>query len=115
VLAAANVEDTTFGRLEREHLRALDTASQAGDDEPLARYDEAYVAAADQLRVEQGLASIDEFAWAHLERAKAQGHLQDALDELRLSSAERLRLERVWRRRAALDPALAARLDAARR
>jgi hypothetical protein len=80
----------------------------------LARYDEAYVGAVDELRASQGLAPIGEREWAAVERGKLDGTLQDVLDELGISSADRMRLERVWRRRSNADPALAARLTAAR-
>jgi hypothetical protein len=106
VLARHHIEDATWHRLEREHLRAIDEASQGGDQALLERYDDAYVAACDELRT-----AIDELAYARLQLAKENGRLANLLEELAISRAELLRLDRVWRRRLQTDRSLAERLE----
>lgn len=106
VLAKNHIDEATWSRVEREHLRAIDEASQRGDLTLLERYDDAYVAACDRLRTPVG---VD--AYARLRLAKENGRLANVLEELGLSRAELLRLDRVWRRRLQSDNQLAERLE----
>ncbi len=106
VLDKHRLADATWARIEREHLRAIDEASQGGDVTLLEQYDDAYVSARDQLRE-----PLDEHGYARLQLAKESGRLANLLEELSLSRADLLRLERVWRRRLQADKALAERLE----
>jgi hypothetical protein len=106
VLAKHRLDDATWARLEREHLRAIDEASQQGDLTPLEQYDDAYVSARDQLRE-----PLDEHVYARLQLAKENGRLANLLEDLSLSRADLLRLERVWRRKLQADKSLAERLE----
>jgi hypothetical protein len=107
VLAKHRLSDASWSKLEREHLKAIDEASQTGNLELLDRYDDAYVAAQDALRT-----PIDEKKYASLRTAREKGRLARALDEAGVSRAELMRLDRVWARRMQADKALGERVDA---
>ncbi|NUO47437.1 MAG: DUF2169 domain-containing protein [Polyangiaceae bacterium] len=107
VLFKHRLEDATWVKVERQHLKAIDEKAQESDMSLLDRYDDAYVEA--QNRLFQ--APIGEIEFARLQVAKETGRLANLLEELGLSRADLMRLERVWRRRQKADAELADRLE----
>ncbi len=106
ILARWGLTDDSFARLERDKLRALDEASSSGSTAVLDSYDDAYLEAVSRTR-----APLNEVAYARLQVARESGTLAAVLDELSLSRAELMRVERVWRRRLAADKDLAERVE----
>ncbi len=106
VLAQFGLDDASWTTLEREHLKAIDEASQAGDNTLLERYDDAYLEALNQLR-----GVIDELGYARLQYARESGSLGTTLEELRVQRNDLMRLERTWRRRLAANKELAERVE----
>jgi hypothetical protein len=106
VLTRWGLTDEVFAKLERDHLRALDESAGSGSTAVLDRYDDAYLDAVSRTRV-----ALDEVAYARLQVARETGTLATVLDELSLSRAELMRVERVWRRRLGADKVLAERVE----
>ncbi len=71
-------------------------------------YDDAYVSAQERL-----CATIDVAAYARLQVGLERGEVGRALADLELSLGDLMRLQRVWARRVAASPQLAAELSAA--
>ena len=106
ILASFGLEDGSWTTLEREHLKAIDEASQAGNSSLLERYDDAYLETLNQLR-----GVIDELGYARLQYARESGSLGTTLEELRVQRNDLMRLERTWRRRLAANKELAERVE----
>ncbi len=103
LLEERRLDEQAWIKIEREHLRSIDEAAQAGDNTPLERYDDAFLAAQDEAR---GIA-IDADAYAKIQVARERGQLATVLDELAVNRNDLLRLDRVWRRKLASDRSLA--------
>jgi hypothetical protein len=106
VLERHRLEEATWSRIERAHLKAIDARAQENDLSLLDRYDDAYVAAQEVHRP-----PVDEQGYARLQVAKESGRLANVLEELGASRAELMRLDRVWRRKLQADRALAERIE----
>ncbi len=107
VLFKHRLEEATWVKIERQHLKAIDEKSQEGDMSLLDRYDDAYVEAQNRL----WSTPVGEPEFARLQVAKETGRLANLLEELGVSRADLMRLERVWRRRQKNDASLADRLE----
>lgn len=106
-LATHDVTESAWARIEREHLKRIDEAAQAGDVSLLERYDDAFIGAQDELRGR----SIDGPAYARIQIGRERNQLASVLDELGVGRNDLLRLDRVWRRRLASNKALAEEVE----
>ena len=107
ILASFRVSEATWARVEREALQAIDEGTQSGDNRPLERYDDAFVAAQDELRGRP----VDGPAYARIQVARELKQLAEVLEQLGVGRNDLLRLDRVWRRRLASDKALAEQVE----
>jgi hypothetical protein len=105
ILRDHGLSEAAWTAAERHWTTAVARESDQGSSELLAAFDGAYVAALERLR---GPIRVDEYA--RLQVATERGDPRAALDELRLQRPAMVRIERVWARRLASDPALAARV-----
>ncbi len=87
-------DEASWLSFEREQLQAIDAASQNGDPSMLERYDDAYLAALDEIR-----GKVDELGYARIQFARESGQLAVVLEELNVQRNDLMRLERTWRRR----------------
>jgi len=106
ILESWGLLDEVWTRLEKDHLRSIDEGVQSGSNERLDTYDDAYLEALGEMR-----SPLDERAYARLAVARETGQLAQVLDELVLSRAELMRVDRVWRRRLGDDKDLAERVE----
>lgn len=107
LLERHELTEASWNRFEREHLKAIDEAVQAGDLSLLERYDDAYVVGQDKARG----SAIDSLAYAKIQVGRERGAIATVLEELGIGRNELLRLDRVWRRRLAANPNLADQVE----
>jgi hypothetical protein len=110
VLAAHGVSEAVFALTDRHWKEALSRGAE------VHAYDTAFVAALDRAREQGPFTAADLGVMAV---AFERGEVAALLARYRLPVADLMRVQRVWTRRAASDPALsaavAAAVDAARR
>ena len=97
-----------WGAIDRHWKRALAEQSERGDKALLGAFDEAYVAAQGALHRPVGVGE-----YARILVGLERGDVGRVLAELQLQLSDLMRLQRVWTKRAAESPALAAELTEA--
>jgi hypothetical protein len=94
--------------VEKHWSTAIQDETKKGKKTLLDRFDTAYV---DQIEKERGLIDVREYA--KLTVAAERGALDEVLEELQLPRGAVMRIERVWVKRFAKEPELAAKVEAA--
>ena len=108
VLAAHGIDEDEIFAMAQAYSRLLASESEAGQQALTSAFDVAYVTAQEMIEPRVGLPE-----YARIVAALERGEVGRALAELDLELADLMRLQRVWTRRTAASPDLAAELDAA--
>lgn len=108
VLAAHGLDEDEIFAMAQTYSRLLASETEAGQQALTSAFDVAYVTAQEMIEPRVGLPE-----YARVVAALERGEVGRALAELDLELADLMRLQRVWTRRTASSPDLAAELDAA--
>jgi hypothetical protein len=109
VMRAQALTEASWAALERRWARAMAEEAERGETALLAAYDDAYLAELAERRAPIGVT-----AYAKIAVAIERDEIERARSEYDLGVADLMRLARVWTRRTAADPGLAAELAAAK-
>ena len=103
MLAAHRLSEARFGSAQKQWIDALDEEQRSGGRALRDRFDAAYVAAWEALR-----GPLEADAYARLVVAEETGDLSSALEALPLRRTTWMRMKRLWSKRLAESPGLAA-------
>lgn len=103
VLAAHGLSEARFGSAQKQWIDALDGEQRSGGRALRDRFDAAYVASWEAIR-----GPIEADAYARLVVAEESGGLSSALEALGLKRTAWMRMKRLWSKRIAESPGLAA-------